>query len=270
MYAKSVPHTEQRIWACANTTKSLGHACFHSIAIPENKMLSSTEMAGSINASVGFSTAEDLKKDQANVRRVRGGLKNLRLGAFMSAEERRALETTIALLDRVGRATERAKDLKAREQKAEETRQATRRKRAGSVIEPRYQTQDVREMIVITLAASSLIPAYRQEFAFEDLRRIRERAVGGRLGSSYAWAMREVRDQYAHALRELISEIGYSAQSIDELLEKIPDELDRKIEDHKARYAAQIDEFIRWLVEQKIVDSNRTEKRTGQADGLKH
>ncbi|MEW7977358.1 MAG: hypothetical protein AB2814_07945 [Candidatus Sedimenticola endophacoides] len=259
MRLKMVRDNEPRTWECTNNGFSAKTPCYHTEQIPGDYRLSILEIAKSIRgASSGFSTSDDFKKDQANIRRILGGLKKLRLQPYMSDDEREALATVATLLDRFGDAAEKAKKLKKQEEDAEAARRAKREQFVKAAIDTRYKSQDMAELVVHVLAISkNILSGYStQAWELDTLDEIREDAIRRKREKPYSSATNQILQGFRECVAVLASDIGYEKRPAEELLDEAIEGIEASIADLKKTSSDRLDAFNQWLIEQKIIESN--------------
>lgn len=258
MRLAEVPSGEPRVWECTNKGWSVSDPCYYTESIPGDVTLSILDIAGSFSAAGGFTTSDEFKKSQANVRRILGGLRKLRLDAYLSDGERQAVADAIIVLGRIGDSFEKAKNLKKAEEKAEMERRDKRYRKAQAELNARYRSQDIPTIIIHSIAISNnLLCSYSTEaVSLDTLTEIQQDTARWPREKPYTYAINQIRDGFDGCLRLLATDIGSDRQPIDELLENVVTGIDASIQELSNRSGQPLDQFSQWLIKQKIVEAN--------------
>ncbi|MCG7990585.1 MAG: hypothetical protein JAY98_03500 [Candidatus Thiodiazotropha lotti] len=243
-----------RTWKCTNNSIfSTSDSCYFCKEIPGDHTLSILEIAGSFRASSGFSSSDELKKDQANIRRILGGLKKLRLQPYMSDEETQALATIFNLLERFGDAAEKAKKLKIEEEKAEKARRGKRATQASDTLRQRYDAKDLRELVIngIAITKTSSFSVHLTPDRLVTIQKNAEHSFS-RSYDGYRYVINEVRCMFDSAIDQIASDIAFNTSPLDEDLATAIAQID---ELRKRQYPG-LEIFFNWLAEQKIIEAN--------------
>jgi hypothetical protein len=242
---------ELRVWQCC--------ACTHSKEIPKKKTLSIAEIANSLKTNNHFSRSADIKRDQANIRRLITGLEKLELSPFMSVDESKAWEVTLDLLKRFGCATEVATINLKLEEGAQEKLVNQRFTQAKNAIAERYPLTDIFDQVTLMLAISAISDTNRSLFTIESLENLQASHSNWPSAIPLTRVVNVVHNIFEDVTHSLARETSYKPGAIDEVLETLFYRLDEKVIRINETHKPHLDSFRHWLEEVKKAE---------QKDGL--
>jgi len=238
-----------RQWECRD--------CFFSEPIDDEYKLSISEMAVAILADEGFfSRSDDFKKKQANIRRILGGLRRLRLDEYLASEERAALSKVINVLDRFGDAAEKAKKLKKAAEDAEKARVSLRQQQAETILMERYSS----EQLPVLLRHGYVMSLVNNErFGGLSADGIRHFRTFG--NPRYEHVAQAIRRGFNDEISSLASGVAYSYKPLKPLVDAVIQRLEGVLDNLGRADEELLNDFNVWLVQLRLSDaSNRGTK----------
>lgn len=197
---------DRRVWRCPGWYSLGGDTCLTSEPIPDNKALSIAEIAENMARYSGTSSI-DRRNEQANYRRLAGGLGNLATSRYLSARERETLSAARDVLERLATAAERAKRDKHRQEKDEQQRKEQRHREAAKLAPDLFAGADLAERALNTLALADILNRHAPWSAGWV------RLAGEDLDS-------EINGEFNDFLRELIREVSWHTDPVAAMLDR--------------------------------------------------
>lgn len=195
-----------REWRCVGWYSLGGDICRASQTIPADKALPVAEIAEDMARHFATSST-DRRNEQANYRRLAGGLGNLASMRYLSARESEALSVARDILERLATAAERAKRDKHRQEKDEQQRKAQRHREAANLARDIFAGADLAERALNTLALAEVLNRHGP-WSAGWVRRAGEDVD------------REINAKFNHLLCELISEVSWRIDPVPAMLDR--------------------------------------------------
>lgn len=250
-----------RYWECSNKLSfKYEDCCSYTETVQSDHQLSINEIATNFKTASRFIGSDELKKDQANIRRILGGLKKLKVKNYLSSDEAEAFKLVQEFLERFGDAAERAKKAKKQEEKAEELRVSQRRKQAGFKLEKRFDSDKLPVLIVHAMALSKVDRYIFRSLDIKELTDIKFDIEMNSFQKPYTRIVNEVRYSFKDGLESLIDGIARDKAPIDELLQDKISKIEELISEIETKNSKFLEDYNCWLVQQRLNEANPSQK----------